>query len=284
MKKLNFQEMIEKLQSYWSKQGCYIEQPYDVEVGAGTMHPATFFKSLGKNPWRVVYVQPSRRPTDGRYGDNPTRVARHFQLQVILKPSPEDSQELFLNSLSVLGIKIKEHDIRFIQDDWEAPTLGAWGMGWEVRLSGLEITQFTYFQQMGGFDLFPVSVEITYGLERIALFLQEKDSVFDLMWNDNVTYGDLHLEEEKEFSEYNFKLADVNSLVEQFNIAEMESKRLISLKCYLPAYDYVLKMSHIFNLLDSREAISVSERAIYIGRVRNMARKCAEIYVSKLGQ
>lgn len=284
MKNLNFQEMIERFLSYWGKQGCYIEQPYDIEVGAGTMHPATFFKALGKRPCRVVYVQPSRRPSDGRYGDNPTRVARHFQLQVILKPSPENSQELFINSLTAIGIKVNEHDIRFIQDDWEAPTLGAWGMGWEVRLSGLEITQFTYFQQMGGFDLFPVSVEITYGLERIALFLQEKDSIFDLMWSDNVTYGDLHLEAEREFSDYNFKWADVNSLFEQFKIAEKECKRLISLNCCLPAYDYVLKMSHIFNLLDSREAISVSERAVYIGKVRNMARKCAEIYVNKLGE
>lgn len=251
-------------------------QPYDTEVGAGTFHPATFLRVLGPEPWNASYVEPSRRPTDGRYGDNPNRLQHYYQYQVIMKPSPEDIQNIYLKSLSAIGINPKEHDIRFVEDDWESPTLGAWGLGWEVWLDGMEITQFTYFQQAGGIDLKPISVELTYGLERIAMYLQNVDNVYDLVWNNGVKYREIHHRDEVEFSKYNFELADVGMFFKLFEMYESECKRLIENKLVLPAYDFCLKCSHTFNMLDARGAISVTERTGYIARVRNLARKCAE--------
>lgn len=276
---MNFQSLIFKLQDFWAKNGCVLLQPYDMEVGAGTFHPATFFKVLGPEPWRVAYVEPSRRPTDGRYGENPNRLQHYYQYQVILKPSPLDSQDVYLESLSYIGIDPLGHDIRFVEDDWESPTLGAWGLGWEVWLDGMEITQFTYFQQVGGIDLKPVSVEITYGLERLAMYLQGVDSVFDLEWGNGITYGDIHHKSEVEFSKYNFELANIDLLVGQFESFETEAKRLCSLGLVQPAYEFCLKCSHTFNLLDARGALSVTERTGYIAKVRNLAKLCAEVYL-----
>jgi glycyl-tRNA synthetase alpha chain len=276
---MTFQEVILILEKYWAKQGCLIMQPYDVEVGAGTFHPATFLRVLGPEPWNAAYVEPSRRPTDGRYGDNPNRLQRYYQYQVIMKPSPEDIQNIYLKSLSALGINPHEHDIRFVEDDWESPTLGAWGLGWEVWLDGMEITQFTYFQQAGGVDLKPISVELTYGLERIAMYLQNVDNVYDLVWNNEVKYGEVHHRDEVEFSKYNFEIADVSMYFKLFEMYESECKRLIENKLILPAYDLCLKCSHTFNMLDARGAISVTERTGYIARVRNLARKSAEGYL-----
>jgi glycyl-tRNA synthetase alpha chain len=273
------QDVIMKLNEFWASRGCLLEQPYDLEVGAGTFHPATFFGSLGKGPWRVAYVQPSRRPTDGRYGENPNRLQRYFQYQVIIKPSPENSQELYLESLEYLGVNLREHDIRFVEDNWESPTLGAWGVGWEVWLDGMEITQFTYFQQIGGISLREIPLEITYGLERIAMYLQGVDNVFEVKWNEHVKYGDVFLENEKEFSFFNFEEANVELLFRHFDEFEREFYRLIEKKLYLPAYDYVLKCSHTFNLLDARGAISVSQRQTYVKRIQAMARKVARVFL-----
>ncbi len=279
--KVTFQELIFKLETYWSEKGCVIGKSYDVEQGAGTMHPFTFLKVLDSKPWNVAYVQACRRPADGRYGDNPNRLQRYFQFQVILKPSPENAQELYLGSLEALGISPYKHDIRFVEDDWESPTLGAWGLGWEVWLDGMEITQFTYFQQAGGITLNPVSVEITYGLERIAMYIQNIDSVYDIIWTNGVKYGDLYKEAEYQWSVYNFEEADVEMLFKLFSMYEVESKRLIEKGLVLPAYDYCLKCSHVFNVLDARGAISVAERASYIGRVRKLANLCAKEYLKK---
>jgi glycyl-tRNA synthetase alpha chain len=275
---LTFQKLIQTLNAYWDRQGCVLEQPYDIEVGAGTFHPSTLLRSLGPEPWRAAYVEPSRRPTDGRYGENPNRLQHYYQYQVILKPSPLDVQDIYLKSLKALGLDPLAHDIRFVEDDWESPTLGASGLGWEVWLDGMEITQFTYFQQAASFELKPVSVEITYGIERIAMYLQEVNSVYNLKWNETVTYGQLHHQEEVEQSRYNFEEADVDMLFSLFNMYEAESKRVIEKSLVLPAYEYCLKCSHAFNLLDARGAISVTERTGYIGRVRNLARACGEAY------
>ena len=276
---MKFQDVILSLQNFWAQKGCIIEQPYDLEVGAGTFHPATLLKALGPEPWKVAYVQPSRRPTDGRYGDNPYRLQHYYQFQVILKPSPLDVQTQFLQSLKKLGIDALEHDIRFIEDDWESPTLGAAGLGWEVWLDGMEITQFTYFQMTGSIEVHPVSVEITYGLERICMYLQGVDNVFDLRWNDHLNYGDIHHREEVEQSTYNFEVADVDMLFDFFNKFEAESSRIISDGLVVPAYEYCLKCSHVFNLLDARGAISVTERTGYIARIRQLARQCSEAYI-----
>ena len=276
---MTFQEIILTLENYWAKQGCLIMQPYDTEVGAGTFHPATFLRVLGPEPWNASYVEPSRRPTDGRYGDNPNRLQHYYQYQVIMKPSPEDIQNIYLKSLFAIGINPREHDIRFVEDDWESPTLGAWGLGWEVWLDGMEITQFTYFQQAGGIDLKPISVELTYGLERIAMYLQNVDNVYDLVWNNSVKYREVHHRDEVEFSKYNFEIADVAMFFKLFEMYESECKRLIENKLVLPAYDFCLKCSHTFNMLDARGAISVTERTGYIARVRNLARRCAEGYL-----
>jgi len=280
---LTFQEIIFTLQNYWSSKGCIIASPYDVEQGAGTMHPFTFLKVLGKKPWNVAYVQPCRRPADGRYGENPNRLQHYFQFQVILKPSPENSQELYLGSLEALGFDLKEHDVRFVEDDWESPTLGAWGLGWEVWLDGMEITQFTYFQQAGGITLDPVSVEITYGLERIAMYIQNVDSVYDIEWTKGVKYGELYKENEYQWSVYNFEKSDPEMLFKLFEMYERESERLVKEGLVLPAYDYCLKCSHVFNLLDARGAISVAERAAFIGRVRRLAAACARKYLELEG-
>lgn len=274
-----FQDVIIRLQEFWAKKGCLIYQPYDIEVGAGTFNPATFLRCLGPEPWNVAYVEPSRRPTDGRYGENPNRLQHYYQFQVILKPSPEDIQDIYIDSLKYLGIDPLKHDIRFVEDDWESPTLGAWGLGWEVWLDGMEITQFTYFQQAGGIDLKPISGEITYGLERIAMYLQGVDSVFDLKWNENITYGDVYHRNEVEGSKYNFDIADTDMLFKLFDMYEKECKRTAENGLPLPAYDYCLKCSHTFNLLDARNAISVTERTGYIARVRNLAKMCAEQYL-----
>jgi len=274
-----FQDVILELQEFWARNGCIIYQPYDIEVGAGTFNPATFLRCLGPEPWNVAYVEPSRRPTDGRYGENPNRLQHYYQFQVILKPSPDNIQDLYLDSLKQLGIDPLEHDIRFVEDDWESPTLGAWGLGWEVWLDGMEITQFTYFQQAGGIDLKPVSGEITYGLERITMYLQGVESVFDLKWNENVTYGDVYHRNEVEFSKFNFEEADVEMNFKLFEMYEKECVRLVEKGLVLPAYDFCLKCSHTFNLLDARNAISVTERTGYIGRVRNLAKLCAEGYL-----
>jgi glycyl-tRNA synthetase alpha chain len=274
-----FQDLFLKLLSFWAEQGCVVHMPYDVEKGAGTMNPETFFRVLGANPYSVAYVEPSRRPADGRYGENPNRLQKHFQLQVILKPSPSDIQNTYLNSLERLGIRLIEHDIRFEEDNWEAPTLGAWGVGWQVLLDGLEITQFTYFQQAGGIELYPVSVEITYGLERIGMFLNHVESCFDLLWSPSVSYGQIRRREEVEFSKYNFEEADINIHYKWFSEFEKEADRLIQRRLVLPAYDYCLKCSHVFNVLDARGAISVSERAQLIQRVRILACRIASTYV-----
>jgi glycyl-tRNA synthetase alpha chain len=278
---MDFQQIILTLQNYWSQQKCVLGLPYDIEKGAGTMNPSTFLRVLGPEPWRVAYVEPSRRPADGRYGDNPNRLFQHHQFQVIIKPSPENIQELYLQSLAALGIHEEEHDIRFVEDNWESPTLGAWGIGWEVWLDGMEITQFTYFQQVGGLDIKPVAVEITYGLERLAMYIQGVENVYDVQWVDKVTYGDIFYTNEVEQSYYNFQIADTKLLFELFDKYESEAKRVIATGNIRPAYDYVLKCSHTFNLLDSRGAISVSERTAYIGRVRALARLCAKAYVAQ---
>ncbi|MEW6543612.1 MAG: glycine--tRNA ligase subunit alpha [Nitrospirota bacterium] len=278
---MTLQELILSLHRFWADRGCVIHQPYDLEMGAGTFHPATFLRALGPEPWRAAYPQPCRRPTDGRYGENPNRLQHYYQYQVVLKPSPDDVQALYLESLASLGINPRQHDIRFVQDDWESPTLGAWGLGWEVRLDGMEITQFTYFQEIGGIELNPITVELTYGTERIAMYLQQVDSVFDLAWNDGVTYGEIHHETEVQFSKYNFESADVPLLAEAFKAYEAECTRLIGQDLVLPAYDCCIKTSHVFNLLDARGAISVAERTGYIARVRALARRCAERYVAQ---
>jgi glycyl-tRNA synthetase alpha chain len=276
---MNFQDVILNLQTFWAKKGCLLVQPYDMEVGAGTFHPMTLLKALGPEPWRVAYVQPSRRPTDGRYGENPNRLQHYYQYQVLLKPSPSDVQQLYLESLKVLGIDSLAHDIRFVEDDWESPTLGASGLGWEVWLDGMEITQFTYFQLAGSIELSPIPVEITYGLERITMYLQGVDNVYELKWNDAVTYGDVYHRNEVEQSTHNFQKADVEKLQGFFSAYEAESRQLIEAGLVLPSYEYCLKCSHTFNMLDARGAISVTERTGYIGRIRNMARACAESYL-----
>ncbi len=276
-----FQNVILSLNEFWARKGCVLVQPYDMEVGAGTFHPTTLLKALGPEPWNVAYVQPSRRPTDGRYGENPNRLQHYYQYQVILKPSPFDVQELYLESLKVLGIDPLEHDIRFVEDDWESPTLGASGLGWEVWLDGMEITQFTYFQLAGSIELHPISVELTYGLERITMYLQGINNVYDLQWNEKVRYGHVHHQQEVEQSTYNFEKADVEMLLGFFSSYEGESHRLIADDLVLPAYEYCLKCSHTFNLLDARGAISVTERTGYIGRIRNLARGCAQAYLKQ---
>jgi len=278
---MTIQKLIMSLQEFWAKQGCYLAPSYDLEVGAGTMTPDTFFRVLDKRPWKVAYVQPSRRPTDGRFGDNPNRVQKHFQYQVIIKPSPPDIQQVYLDSLSSLGINLQDHDIRFDEDDWESPTIGAWGVGWQVLLDGLEITQFTYFQQAGGIDLFPTPVELTYGLERLEMFLEEKDNIYDLNWSEDVKYKDLRLLEEKEFSEYNFNRANRSTLQKSFRLYEKEAQNLIQKDLLLPAYDMCLKCSHFFNLLDSRGAISVTERVKLIAQIRNLVNQIADRYTTK---
>jgi len=279
---MTFQEIILRLQKYWSDYGCVLLQPYDLEMGAGTFHPATFLRVLGPDIWNVAYVQPSRRPKDGRYGENPNRWQRYYQYQVILKPSPPDVQDIYLASLEALDIDLRQHDVRFVEDDWESPTLGAWGLGWEVWLDGLEITQFTYFQQVGGIDLNPISAELTYGLERIAMYIQGVDDFQDIQWVKGVSYADVHLQEEIEHSRYNFEEASVKTLFELFSLCEKEADRLVKVSLVHPAYEQVLKCSHLFNLLEARGAISVTERTGFIGRVRNLARKVAKAYVVKL--
>ena len=276
-----FQEVIAALNKFWAEKGCVILQPYDVEAGAGTFHPATFLRALGKKPCACAYVAPSRRPTDGRYGENPNRLQHYYQYQVLIKPSPDNIQDLYLESLQRLGIYPGDHDIRFVEDDWESPTLGAWGLGWEVWLDGMEITQFTYFQQVGGFECFPVSVEITYGLERLTMYLQGVESVFDIKWNEKVLYRDVHLPTEVEYSIFNFEVADVSLLRELFDKYEAEGRRVLELGLVFPGYDFVLKCSHLFNLLDARGAISPIERANYIARVRALAKRAAEVYLEK---
>jgi glycyl-tRNA synthetase alpha chain len=275
---LTFQQLILRLNDFWDKRGCALLQPYDMEMGAGTFHTATFLRAIGPEPWNAAYVQPSRRPKDGRYGENPNRLQHYYQYQVTLKPSPADIQDLYLESLRALGFSLEEHDVRFVEDDWESPTLGAWGLGWEVWLDGMEITQFTYFQQVGGLDCKPVSGEITYGLERLAMYLQGKDSLFDLVWTDGVTYRDVYHQNEVEQSRYNFELANTGLLFDWFKEYEQESRRLVEAQCVLPGYEMMLKCSHAFNLLDARGAISVTERAAYIGRVRALARAVAHAY------
>jgi glycyl-tRNA synthetase alpha chain len=275
---LTFQQLILRLNQYWDQHGCVLLQPYDMEMGAGTFHPATFLRAIGPEPWNAAYVQPSRRPKDGRYGENPNRLQHYYQYQVVMKPSPAGLQELYLGSLTALGIDPKVNDIRFVEDDWESPTLGAWGLGWEVWLNGMEVTQFTYFQQVGGLDCKPVLGELTYGLERLALYLQGKENVFDLVWVDGVSYRDVYHQNEVEQSRYNFEVANVEMLFQHFTQFETEAKRLVEAELVLPAYEMVMKCSHTFNLLDARGAISVTERAAYIGRVRALARLIAQAY------
>ena len=277
---MDFQNIILKLQEFWAKEGCVILQPYDLEKGAGTFHPGTFLRCLGKSNWSAAYVEPCRRPTDGRYGENPNRLQHYYQFQVIIKPSVDNIQNLYLNSLEFLGINTKKHDIRFVEDDWESPTLGAWGLGWEVWLDGMEITQFTYFQQAGGFDLDPITVEITYGTERIAMYLQNVSSVFDLNWSKDVKYKDIHHRTEYEFSKYNFELADISMLKRFFSDSKKECLNLLNKGLPLPAYDYCMKCSHLFNLLDARGSISVTERARYILEIRELAKNSANLYLS----
>ena len=277
------QDLIFKLQDFWGKQGCLIQQPLDLEVGAGTFHPATFLRALGPEPWSAAYVQLCRRPSDGRYGENPNRLSNFYQFQVVIKPSLENIQDLYLESLKHIGFDPKEHDIRFVEDDWESPTLGAWGLGWEVWIDGMEVTQFTYFQQVGGIDLYPVTVELTYGLERIAMYLQDVDNVFDLKWNKSVDYRQLYLQNEVEFSKFHLEDADIALHKKLFDQYEAESRRLIEKELILPAYDYCIKASHAFNILDARGAISATERQRFVQRVRNLARDCAEGYISKAG-
>jgi glycyl-tRNA synthetase alpha chain len=280
----SFQSLILKLHDYWSERGCVILQPYDMEVGAGTFHPATTLRALGPEEWKAAYVQPSRRPTDGRYGENPNRLQHYYQYQVILKPSPADSQDLYLDSLTALGIDPMAHDIRFVEDDWESPTLGAWGLGWEVWLDGMEVTQFTYFQQVGGIECAPVSCELTYGLERLAMYVQGVENVYDLDFNgQGVKYGDVFLQAEREYSAHNFEHANTDMLTRHFQDAEAECQSLIEAKLALPAYDQCLKASHLFNLLDARGVISVTERQAYIGRVRNLAKACCEGWLQSRG-
>ena len=274
------QDLILKLQTFWAEQGCVIHQPYDIEVGAGTFNPATFFRVLGPEHWKTAYVEPTRRPADGRYGENPNRLQHYYQFQVILKPSPPNTQDLYLKSLSAININLLKHDVRFVEDDWESPTLGAWGLGWEVWLDGMEVTQFTYFQQVGGIELKPVSVELTYGVERIAMYLQEIDNVYDLKWTKDITYGDIHHETEVQFSKYNFDMADTDLHFTLFEKFEAEGLTLLKKGLVLPAYDYCLKCSHSFNMLDARGVISVTERTKYIARVRKLARKCAKGYLA----
>ncbi len=278
---MTVQDIILTLTNYWKDKGCYIAPTYDMEVGAGTMSPHTIFRVLGKKPYKVVYVQPSRRPTDGRYGENPNRVQKHFQLQVILKPAPEDGQTLYIKSLEALGIDLKENFISFEEDNWQSPTLGAWGVGWQVMLNGLEITQFTYFQQAGGVELSPVSLEITYGVERLGLFLAKKDNIYELNWSDDITYGDLRMKEEIQFSEYNFKQANIKNLKKTFSMYENEIPNLLDKKLYLPAYDLALKLSHIFNLLDARRALSITQRQERILTIRNYVKEIARIYIEE---
>ncbi len=284
---LTFSQMLLNLQTFWQDHGCTIVQPYDIPSGAGTFHNATFLRSLSSKPWATAYVAPSRRPTDGRYGENPNRLGSYYQFQVLIKPSPDNIQELYLKSLEMLGLDIKKHDIRFVEDNWESPTLGAWGLGWEVWLDGMEVTQFTYFQQVGGIPCSPVSVEITYGVERLAMYLQEKESVFDLVWNENqfgvTTYGDVHKQSEYEFSRYNFEVADVAMLFEHFENAQKECKRCLDEHLALPAYDYCLMASHTFNVLDARKAISVTQRQNYILKIRELAKGCALKYKEVVG-
>lgn len=279
VKRLHLQQMILTLQNFWAEQGCILVQPYDVEKGAGTLNPMTFLRALGPEPWKVAYVEPSRRPADGRYGENPNRLYQHHQYQVIIKPAPDRIQEIYLDSLQELGIDPLEHDIRFVEDNWENPTFGAAGLGWEVWLDGMEITQFTYFQQVGGLDTNPVSVEITYGLERLATYIQDKTNVFDLDWTDEVKYGEVFFQPEYEHSKYTFETSDESLLFKWFNEYEQEAKRALEQQLVFPAYDYILKCSHVFNLLDARGSISVTERTAYIGRVRNLARICAKTFV-----
>jgi glycyl-tRNA synthetase alpha chain len=276
---LSFQDMIFELQRFWAREGCLLWQPYDMEKGAGTFNPATFFGALTAAPTRVAYVEPCRRPTDGRYGDNPNRLGKYYQFQVLMKPVPKDITGLYLRSLKAIGIDVKSHDLRWIEDDWESPTLGASGVGWEIWLDGMEITQFTYFQQMGGLPLSPISVELTYGLERIAMFLQKKDNVYDLDYNERFTYGDLHKRSEREFSAYHFEHSDAEMLMRHYNDAEKEGRRLVAARLPLPAYDCVMRVSHLFNMLDARGAISVTERAAYIARVRGLAKQVINLYV-----
>ena len=271
-----FQEIIFALEKFWARRGCLIFQPYDLEKGAGTFNPATFLRSLGPNPWSAAYVEPSRRPTDGRYGENPNRLQRYYQFQVVIKPAPADIQKMYLESLDAIGINARKHDIRFVEDDWESPTLGAWGLGWEVWLGAMEITQFTYFQQMGGLDLYPITVEITYGLERLAMFSQKKNSVFDVEWTKGVTYGQVHKEDERQFSTFNFSKSNPDMLRRHFTDYETQAKELLNDNLPRPAYDATMKCSHLFNLLDARGAISVSERTGFIGRIRNLAKGVAE--------
>ncbi len=281
---LSFQDIIMNLQKFWSKNGCVILQPYDMEVGAGTFHPATTLRSLGPNTWKAAYVQPSRRPTDGRYGENPNRLQHYYQYQVIIKPSPKNIKQLYFKSLATIGINVKNHDIRFVEDDWESPTLGAAGLGWEVWCDGMEITQFTYFQQMTGIECKPVPVEITYGLERLCMFVQGKNNVFDLDWNnEGVKYKDVFFQAEKEFSAYNFEFANTDNLLKNFEYTENECKSLLEKKLPLPAYDQCLKASHIFNLLDARGVIGVAERTGYISRIRELAKGCGELWLSSQG-
>jgi glycyl-tRNA synthetase alpha chain len=279
---MNFQDLLFNLQDFWRQKGCVLEQPMDIEVGAGTFHPATFFGVLGDQPWDVAFVQPCRRPTDGRYGDNPLRMQFYYQYQVILKPSPENVQDLYLQSLEHIGVKLNEHDVRFEKDDWKSPTLGAAGLGWQVLLDGIEISQFTYFQQMGGFELSPVSCELTYGTERIAMVLQNIENVWDLHWNDKFTYGDIRLQNERESCIFNFDKAEAETLFALFDTYENESKRLVKENLIYPAYEHLLKCSHIFNLLDARNAISVTERERFIYRVQQLSRGCAKAYVKSL--
>ena len=281
MRSLSLVDVIERLNKFWEKQGCVIVQPVDTEVGAGTFHPATFLKSLGKEPWRTAYVQPSRRPTDGRYADNPLRMQFYYQYQVLIKPSPRDIKKIYLESLKSLGIDIKGHEVRFVEDDWESPTLGASGLGWEVWLDSLEITQFTYFQQIGGKELDRVSCEITYGLERICMFIQNKSNVFDLEWQNGLNYGEMHREQEIEYSKYNFDEADIDMYKKMFEYFEKEAKTLLDKELVYPAYSFVLKASHAFNVLDARSAVSQSERPRYIGRIRGLAKRCAELYLKE---
>jgi glycyl-tRNA synthetase alpha chain len=288
-KPLSFQDLILKLHDYWSAQGCVILQAYDVEVGAGTLNPATVLRALGPKPWKVAYVQPSRRPADGRYGENPNRLRQHHQYQVILKPNPPNLQELYLGSLEAIGIDPRVHDIRFVEDDWENPTVGAWGLGWEVWCDGMEITQYTYFQQVGGLDVFPVAGELTIGLERLSLYLQNVDSVYDLRYNDEFTYGEVFLANEQQFSAFELEVADVDVFKRHFEDMERQVPRILESRgrkgeqLVLPAYDHVLKASHMFNIMDARGAIAVAERQSYIGRIRDLCKLCAEVYVAQQG-
>ncbi len=278
---INFQEIIAKLNEFWGNRSCLIVQPYDTEKGAGTMNPHTFLRAICPEPWSVAYVEPCRRPTDGRYGENPNRFQHYYQYQVLIKPSPNDIQEIYLDSLRALGIKPEDHDIRFVEDNWESPTLGAWGVGWEVWLDGMEITQFTYFQQCGGIDCRPVSIEITYGLERLAMYLQEVEAITKIQWNDNINYGDIFLQSEVEQCTYNFEASDADLLFKLFSLYEQEAKQLIDRGLVFPGLDYVLKCSHSFNLLDARGVIAVAERTRYIGRIRNLAREVANLYLQQ---